>query len=97
MADSFDIRREREHYEVYVNGTFYCSADTSVEAAHEIEKYIEEKKQAAQLDWRRVVEHVRDTQYETYSPARLRTCNKLLDRYYKGERTKNLYEQMLVM
>lgn len=95
MADHFEIRHEREHYGVYVNGIFHCSADTSVEAAQEIEKYIEEKDQAAQLDWARAVEHARDAQYETYSPACRRTCKKLLDRYYKGERNKNLYEQMI--
>lgn len=41
MTDNFEIRHEREHYEVYVNGIFYCSADTVVEAAQDIEKYIE--------------------------------------------------------
>lgn len=27
------------HYEVYINGGFYCSADNMVEAAKEIESY----------------------------------------------------------
>lgn len=27
------------HYEVYINGKFYCSADNTVEAAKEVEAY----------------------------------------------------------
>ena len=30
-----DIRPVREHYEVYLNGKFICSADTSKEAEEE--------------------------------------------------------------
>ena len=30
------------HYEVYINGHFYCSTDTWTEAAKEIEEYKEE-------------------------------------------------------
>ena len=29
-----------EHYEVYLNGKFFCSADTLTEAAKEIEKEV---------------------------------------------------------
>ena len=29
----------KEHYVVYINGKFYCSADTWNEAVKEIEKY----------------------------------------------------------
>lgn len=39
MNDTFEIRHERGHYEVYINGVFYCSADTYGEAANEIETY----------------------------------------------------------
>ena len=34
----FKIIPVREHYEVYRNGKFFCSADTITEAAREIEK-----------------------------------------------------------
>lgn len=95
MSDHFEIRHEREHYAVFIDGVFHCSADTAVEAANEIEKYIEEKNEAVQLDWTRAVEHVRDIQYETYSPASKNVCKKLLDRYHKGERSRDLYERMM--
>ena len=84
--------REKIEYLAEMNGI-----KTSTYIYNLIKKHIEEKEQAAQLDWARAVEHVRDVQYETYSPACRRTCKKLLDRYHKGERSKNLYEQMLVM
>lgn len=35
--DEFTIVAERGHYVVYKNGKFYCSADTYLEAAREIE------------------------------------------------------------
>lgn len=31
-----DIRHEGDHYVVYVDGNFYCSADTHYEAAGEL-------------------------------------------------------------
>lgn len=34
---SYDIVPVRGHYEVYINGEFYCSADNMTEAAKEIE------------------------------------------------------------
>lgn len=37
-----DIHRVREHYEIYIQGKFYCSADTFAEAAEEIENYSKE-------------------------------------------------------
>ena len=95
MTDNFEIRHEREHYEVYVNGAFHCSADTIVEAGCEIDKYIEQQKEVLKLDWDRAYDHVRSVQYETYSPACNRTCEKLLDRYSIGIRTKKLYEEMM--
>ena len=33
----------RGHYEIFVDGKFYCSADTQTEAAEEIEKLRFEK------------------------------------------------------
>lgn len=33
----FEIKPAREHFEVYLNGKFYCSADTEAEAEKEIE------------------------------------------------------------
>ena len=33
-----DIRHEADHYVVYVNGKFYCSADTHLEAVQELAK-----------------------------------------------------------
>ena len=35
--DVFKMVKVKEHYEVYCNDEFYCSADTPVEAAMEIE------------------------------------------------------------
>lgn len=34
-----EIVSVRGHYEVYIDGSFYCSADTPEEAATEIEIY----------------------------------------------------------
>lgn len=33
------INEEKGHYEVYINGEFYCSADTHKEALREIDEY----------------------------------------------------------
>lgn len=38
---SVEVMHERDHYEVYIDGMFYCSADTVSEAVYEIEKYYE--------------------------------------------------------
>ena len=35
----YDIVHKKDHYDVYINGKFYCSADTITEAAREIEEY----------------------------------------------------------
>ena len=35
----YEIVQEGGHYVVYINGKFYCTADTAVEAAVEIAKY----------------------------------------------------------
>ena len=41
--DEYTILPVMEHYEVYHNGNFICSADTVVEAAKEIESMREEQ------------------------------------------------------
>lgn len=45
MEEEYKVVRVREHYEVYKNEEFYCSADTLVEAAQEIEaiRYVWDK------------------------------------------------------
>lgn len=40
---NYNIKQEHGHYSVYIEGQFYCSADTLVEAATDVEKYIEER------------------------------------------------------
>lgn len=37
----FEIKPVREHFEVYYNGKFFCSADTESEAEKEIEYFTE--------------------------------------------------------
>lgn len=93
MTDNFEIRHERDHYEVYVNGAFYCSADTYSEANQEIGLYIE----GQERDWRRAVENVRRVQYEKYSPDYFRMCGILLERYRNGDRSQDLYERMIAI
>ena len=34
----YSINKKDDHYEVYINDEFYCSADTIEEAANEINK-----------------------------------------------------------
>ena len=34
-----DIKRNHEHFDVYIDGKFYCSADDEREAAIEIQNY----------------------------------------------------------
>jgi hypothetical protein len=38
MSAEYEIIAVRGHYEVYRDGKFFCSADTHLEAAKEIEK-----------------------------------------------------------
>lgn len=38
------IVRKGGHYEVYVDGKFVCSADTVVEAAKELDLFLEERR-----------------------------------------------------
>lgn len=37
---SYEIKHERDHYEVYIDGMFYCSADTPEEAIDEVEDFL---------------------------------------------------------
>jgi len=37
------IKRNREHFEVYINGKFFCSADNEKEAEDEIRNYVSER------------------------------------------------------
>ena len=39
---SYQIIPKHGHFEVYVNGKFYCSADNFVEALQELEKYYQQ-------------------------------------------------------
>lgn len=38
MPDEIKIIPNNGHYDVYINGKFYCSADSVIEAAKEIEQ-----------------------------------------------------------
>lgn len=38
MSTQYDIVKRNDHYEVYKDGQFMCSADDVVEAANEIER-----------------------------------------------------------
>lgn len=44
MGGEVDIRKVREHYEVYIGGNFIFSADTYLEAQHELKEYTKEEK-----------------------------------------------------
>lgn len=37
---NFNIIPVREHYEIYLDGEFFCSADTDSEAAKDIEEFM---------------------------------------------------------
>ena len=39
---NIEIRKRMEHYEVYVDNQFYCSADTLHEAKQDVEEIIKE-------------------------------------------------------
>lgn len=41
---SYVIKRNKEHFDVYIDNKFYCSADNEKEAAKEIEAYFSENK-----------------------------------------------------
>jgi len=44
MSGEVDIRKVREHYEVYIGGNFIFSADTYLEAQYELKEYTKEEK-----------------------------------------------------
>lgn len=35
---TYEIKHVMDHYEIYIHGRFYCSADTMSEATREVEK-----------------------------------------------------------
>lgn len=39
---SYQIVSNKGHYEIYINGNFYCSADTYAEAIREVEDFQKE-------------------------------------------------------
>lgn len=41
--DEYKIVQVNGHYEVYINDVFYCSADTFMEAAEELERFREKE------------------------------------------------------
>ena len=43
MPDEIKIVHNNGHYEVYIDGKFYCSADKESEAESEIENYLKER------------------------------------------------------
>ena len=40
---TYKIKRNREHFEVYIDGKFYCTADNEKEAVSEIQNYAIER------------------------------------------------------
>ena len=42
--EKVDVRKVREHYEVYVDGKFYCSCDNLREVDEELNNYENENK-----------------------------------------------------
>ena len=36
----YEIRPVHAHFEIYINGKFYCSADSMAEAMREVEKLL---------------------------------------------------------
>lgn len=40
-GDEYRISLKDNHYELHINGIFYCSADSISEAANELEEYLE--------------------------------------------------------
>lgn len=35
----YEVKRVHEHFEIYINGEFYCTADNMAEVREEIENY----------------------------------------------------------
>lgn len=40
---SYQIKRNHGHYEVYIDGKFYCTADSETEAEREIDEYFRKR------------------------------------------------------
>ena len=43
------ITRKGDHYEVYADGEFICSADTMTEAVQELESYLGERRKFEEI------------------------------------------------
>lgn len=43
---TYDIIGTKGHYEVIINGNFYCTADTYAEAEREVKEYAEQYQRA---------------------------------------------------
>ena len=43
-AIEYDIVQDREHYVVYIEGKFFCTADKLTEAVKEAETYLAERR-----------------------------------------------------
>ena len=41
---AYNIIQRYGHYEVYINGEFFCSADNWTEAVKEVENYLTERR-----------------------------------------------------
>ena len=39
-----EIKRNKDHFEVYIDGKFYCTADNHLEAVKDVEEYLKEGK-----------------------------------------------------
>lgn len=37
---NYEIKQVHQHYEIYINGNFYCSADNMNEVREELEKVL---------------------------------------------------------
>jgi hypothetical protein len=40
----YDIVRDHDHYVVYIDGKFFCTADRVKEAVEEVENYLSERR-----------------------------------------------------
>ena len=37
---NYEVKQVHGHYEIYIDGNFYCTADNMVEVVEEIEKFL---------------------------------------------------------
>lgn len=54
---TYDIKRHKEHFVVYINGRFYCSADNEKEAAQEVEEYVRSGNYAKKQNYQTLQAH----------------------------------------